>query len=105
MTSVILSTRRLSPGESLVRRVTGTIAASSARYGISMAITSAPSFIGRLLKMSWTRPGHGSYGLGRCRRRKVRAEHDAEEAGDAEQAETKSGHGRGPSLDGGNASI
>ena len=28
--------------------------------GISMAITSLPSFIGRLLKMSWTRPGHGS---------------------------------------------
>ena len=32
------------------------------RYGISMAINPAPSFIARLLKMSWTRPGHGSYG-------------------------------------------
>ena len=52
ITSVMLSTCLLSPGDSFVRKVTGTMAASSARDGISMAITSLPSFIGRLLKMS-----------------------------------------------------
>jgi hypothetical protein len=60
ITSVIASTRLMSPGGSVARNVTGTMAASSARYGISIAITPAPSFIARLLKMSWTRPGHGS---------------------------------------------
>ena len=43
-------------------------------------------------------------GLGRCRRRNMRAEHngadDAERAGDAEEAETTSGHGGSPSLGG-----
>ena len=56
----VATTRRLSDGASLLRKVTGTIAASSARYGISMPITSVPSFIGRLLKTSCTSPGQGS---------------------------------------------
>ena len=42
MTRVMLRTCLVSPGASLVRKVTGTIAASSARAGISTPITSLP---------------------------------------------------------------
>ena len=38
--------------------------------------------------------GPGIIGIGGCRRRKGCAEHDAQETGKAEQAETISGHGR-----------
>ena len=67
MTIVNALTRRASPGGRVARTVTGTIAASSARPGISIASRSVPSASGRPLKPDLARSGHGSCGLRRRR--------------------------------------
>src|SRR5262245_50768182 len=64
ITSVTAFTDRGSPGARLSRRVTGTMAASSARTGMSMAMTPVPSASGRPSNTSRTRSGHGSGGSG-----------------------------------------
>src|SRR4051812_5356633 len=62
ITSVMVFRWRTSPCGSVTRSVTGTIAASSARPGISMARMPLPSTSGRPLKTSWASPGHASSG-------------------------------------------
>src|SRR5262249_17344061 len=64
ITRVTAFTLRVSPGGRLSRNVTGTMAASSARAGISMAMSPVPSAIGRPSNASRTRSGQGSVGSG-----------------------------------------
>jgi hypothetical protein len=60
MTKVTACKRRGSPAGMVERNVSGTIAASSARYGISSAISPLPSSSGRSLKIECARSGQGS---------------------------------------------
>src|SRR5262247_3955255 len=68
ITSVTAFTYRGSPGARLSRRVTGTMAASSARAGMSMAMTPVPSANARPSNTSRTRSGHGLGGSGAAAR-------------------------------------
>jgi hypothetical protein len=61
-------TRRVSEDASVERTVRGTIAASSARAGISIARKPAPSARGCPLKILLASSGHGSFGVGDCAR-------------------------------------